>query len=96
MDASKSADVSTGGCTTHHQACECREQQIATLNKAALDCAIELDWIKKECGLDEEKCEELTSILMRVYAASAALYPSFEDDIEQARRLVGQYNEALQ
>ena len=64
--APRSADVST--CTTHHHACDCREHKFAVLNKAALDCAMELDWLKNECGLAQEKCDTMTSIINRVHA----------------------------
>lgn len=75
-------------CTTHHHACDCREHKVAVLKKAAIDCAIELDWLKNEYFMNEEKREALTAIINRVHAAGENLYPEGEDDIEQARRLV--------
>lgn len=84
--APTSADVSTNCCA-------CREQKIATLNKAALDCAMEMDWLKNEFPVPPAKYDELTAIIGRVHAASEALYPG-EDELEQARRLLCQPCEA--
>jgi len=74
-------------CVSHHHACECREQKIATFNKASLDAAMELDWLKNEFDIPEDKLDAITLTSSRVYTASAALYPQ-EDPIEQMRRLI--------
>jgi acyl carrier protein len=58
-------------CISHHHACECREQRFATLNKCALDAAMELDWIKNELPVPEEKRDVIQQIVDRVHAASA-------------------------
>jgi hypothetical protein len=58
-----------GTCITHHHACECREQKIAALIKAAQDCAVELDELKKANENYLDKIAALISIVKRVYVA---------------------------
>lgn len=48
-----------------------RERYIATLNKAGLDCAMELDWIKNEFPVPDAKRETITQMIERMHAASA-------------------------
>ncbi|HAF43458.1 MAG TPA: hypothetical protein DCK83_00555 [Gallionellaceae bacterium] len=85
-----SADVSTTSCrTTHHHACDCREQQIAVLNKVALDAARLMDHAKNSDALTADERDECTSVRDRIYAACETLFPQGEDDIEHARRLIG-------
>lgn len=75
-------------CTTHHHACDCREQQVAVLNKAALDAAVLLEYASKgRLSPDEE--DKCASVSQRLYAACDTLFPEGEDDIEHARRLIG-------
>ena len=60
-------------CTSHHHACDCREQKIATLTMAALEAVVELDWIKNLSAVSPEGREKISSIVERVYAACEAL-----------------------
>lgn len=48
-----------------------RERYIAALNKAGLDCAMELDWVKNEYPVPEEKRDTLQQIVERFHATSA-------------------------
>lgn len=56
-------------CTSHHHACACREHKIAVLNKAALDITIELNWLKKEFPMTDEKRDTIQQIVERAHAA---------------------------
>lgn len=60
-------------CTFHHHACDCREQKIAVLMKAASDAAVALDWTKNNPAIDEEQRAENLSAVERVHAACDAL-----------------------
>lgn len=62
-------EVSERPCISHHHACDCREQKIATLIKAALDAAMELDWMKNIVPASEEEIDQMRQIALRVYAA---------------------------
>lgn len=63
-------------CASHHNACDCREQRITTLNKAALDAAFELMAISNiiDSVAHDEKLK-LEDLISRIYAASEALGP---------------------
>lgn len=56
-------------CTTHHHACHCREHKIAVLSKSAQDVTIELDWLKKEFPMTDEKRDTIQQIVERCHAA---------------------------
>lgn len=60
-------------CQAHHTGCFCREQKVATLNKAALDCAMELDRLKNEFSVKDERLDQMKALINRVHAASYAL-----------------------
>jgi hypothetical protein len=67
-------------CGTCHHACECREQKVAAMIKAALDAAAELDWLKngiagvsKSPDDDRERRERCSQIVERVYNACEPL-----------------------
>jgi acyl carrier protein len=47
-----------------------RERYIATLNKAGLDCVMELDWIKNEYPMPEERRESIQMMVNRFHASS--------------------------
>lgn len=57
-------------CPTKSIWCETREQQIATLVKAAIDAAVELDWLKNTQGITEDECTKARIIVERVFAAA--------------------------
>jgi acyl carrier protein len=72
-----------------------REQQISVLRKAAIDAAMEMDYAKNSCVIDQVTRDRMESIRDRVYAALDDLFPDLgEDQLEQARRLVGSGIEA--
>jgi hypothetical protein len=60
-------------CVTHHHACDCREQQVAVLIKAASDAAFELDEVKLLADISEEERVRLMGIAERVYAGCEVL-----------------------
>jgi len=60
-------------CTTHHPACDCREQKVAVLVKVALDAAEELDWLKNVPKVSPEQREACAQIIARIYASIDAL-----------------------
>lgn len=49
------------------------QHQVAVLNKAALDLAMEIDWLKNDADISAERKEKATAIIERIYAASTAL-----------------------
>jgi acyl carrier protein len=73
------ADVCTAqkaqaiNCTSHHLSCPCREQRIATLQKACLDAIMELDWLKKEASLPKDKNNAITALVERGHDAIQTL-----------------------
>jgi len=71
--------------TAHHYACDCREHRLAVLNKAALDAATALDWMKNTQGLAVVVVEEAAAIVERIYAAAEALGVVIESTDETAR-----------
>lgn len=61
-------------CTSHHHACDCREQRVAVLNKAALDAAFELRSISNIIGcVSHEEKAKADGLADRIYNASEAL-----------------------
>ncbi|OIR10996.1 acyl carrier protein [mine drainage metagenome] len=60
-------------CITHHLACNCREQKVATLIKANLDAVMELDWLKNELNLSGEKLQAIQDVIERGHRACEAL-----------------------
>jgi hypothetical protein len=56
-------------CTTHHHACDCREQKVAVLIKCALDLAPAVDAIKAFSSLTEAEKSEMQDIVERTYDA---------------------------
>lgn len=62
-----------GKCLSHHYACDCREHGISVLNKAALDCATELDSLKLVAPINREARDRVQQISERVYSAAEAL-----------------------
>ena len=72
-------------CTSHHHACDCREQKLSVLIKAALDAAVQLDDMKNcivvsshSRGEDQETREKNRQTVERVYAACEALGADIE------------------
>lgn len=65
-------------CTTHFNACDCREHKVAVLIKASLDAAVELDWIKNVRGVTTEQRESCKHLIERIYAANLNLDASDE------------------
>lgn len=60
--------------TTHHVACDCREQKVAVLIKAALDAACELDGLQAACpDMDQESHDAYRQSSERVYDACEQL-----------------------
>lgn len=61
-------------CLSHHQACPCREHQIAVLHKVALDAAFELNKVSDIIAkVNGEESENLKQIVSRTYQAADAL-----------------------
>lgn len=60
-------------CPVHIQPCDCREHQIAVLIKAALDAAMELDYLKNEPSVTNDARESAMAIIDRLYAACEVL-----------------------
>lgn len=48
-----------------------RERYISTLNQVGIECAMELDWLKNEFPMPEEKRKSITQMIERMHAASA-------------------------
>lgn len=67
-------------CRTHHLACDCREREVAVLNKAALDAACELDSLSAHFRgqLDGFALANIKAIVKRVHDASEQLQPLIE------------------
>ena len=74
-------------CLPHHLACDCREHKLAVLNKAALDAASALDWIKNTPGLPPNLVEESRQLIERVYRAAEALGVVTGGAVDDAVRL---------
>jgi len=49
------------------------QHQVAVLNKAALDAAIELDWIKNDANISPAQKDQIINIIERVHTASQAI-----------------------
>ena len=64
-------------CVTHHHACDCREQQVAVLIKAAQDAAVLLDEVKDQLNTLDH-IDLAHSIIDRIYLASEALQDTQE------------------
>lgn len=71
-----------GVCTEFQTAClqritqlqpQHREHQIAVLKKCALDAAMELDWLKNQADITEEKRDALAQIVERTHDAVSQL-----------------------
>jgi hypothetical protein len=67
-------------CISHHHACDCLEQNVAVLIKAALDSASELDSLQGACTKDPhaapisgEESARLRLVVERVYDACEQL-----------------------
>lgn len=56
-------------CTSHHHACACREHKIAVASKAAQNVTIELDWLKNEFPMTDEKRDTIQQTVERCHAA---------------------------
>ena len=59
-------------CITHHSACDCREQRIAVLIKAALDAAVLLDE-HKHLLTEPGMTDYAHDLVRRIYLACEAL-----------------------
>lgn len=74
-------------CTSHHHACECREQRFAILADAAREAAMELDWLKNELGAGMEDKQRIKNIIERVHLSCngvAASARQFQPEPEAA------------
>jgi hypothetical protein len=56
-------------CTTHHHACDCREQKVAVLIKCALDLAPAVDLIKAFANIPASEKARILDIVERTYDA---------------------------
>jgi len=76
-------------CTTHHNACACREHKVSVLIKSGLDVASHLDGLQMACAdLDEESRGKYRQAVERVYDACGALGVEIGAN-EQQRRVIG-------
>lgn len=66
-------------CTTHHHACDCREQKVAVLIKCALDTATALDELKGAVRnlapslLSQHQFDNMQGMVERTYDACEQL-----------------------
>lgn len=56
-------------CESHHQACDCREQNFSALINSTLDCLCELDAIKNVANINKNEKSRICELIERTYVA---------------------------